>query len=428
MLLKLRTSFSMYSVLPREIWILSGAILINRMGSFVFPFLTLYLTERKHISVEHTGLLLSLLPLALIPAILCGGWLADRWPRREVLAGSQALSGLFYMLAAVSPLGAQVPALTVIALFFSCIGQVAQNALLNDLAPPQIRSAAFSLNYLGCNLGFAIGPLIGGLLFTSSLTLFFLLDGVTTWVAAALVLRYIPKVNKSVREPGEIAPHAGEKIEHGSVLKALAQRPYFVAFLGLSFIVNAAYYQQSFSLPIALSRNFGADGAVFYGLLMSANAVTVALGSSLLTIWTSKWSSLHVMATAAFLYMIGFGMIGWIDTFPGALLGWLVLSTVIWSVGEILNSVSSHVYSASHTPANHRGRFGSVRMITLQLASSGSIIFAGWMLTYGGMKTLMSVIAVFSFLAGCGCLFMRRMEEGGRRSADVSAMSEWKAH
>ena len=37
-----------------------------------------------------------------------------------------------------------------------------------------------------------------------------------------------------------------------------------------------------------------------------------------------------------------------------------VISTIVWTIGEILSAINSGVYIANHTPMSHRGRFNAV--------------------------------------------------------------------
>src|SRR4051812_22372125 len=50
----------MFRGLPRAFWILCGGALINRLGSFVVPFLAIYLTTVRGIAVERAGFTLAL--------------------------------------------------------------------------------------------------------------------------------------------------------------------------------------------------------------------------------------------------------------------------------------------------------------------------------------------------------------------------------
>lgn len=401
-----RRLFGPYFELSPGIWALFAAILVNRMGNFVAPFLTLYLTQKAGYSPEQTGFFLMLLPLAVIPALLGGGWLADHWGRRPVLVLAQGLAGLTYIVASADPVGPLVPVWMVLATFLSSIGGVAHNAMLNDLTVPENRKTAFSLNYLGINLGFSLGPMLAGFLFNANLSLFFFIDGLSTWASAALVW-FLARGPVAI-SPSALAP--GERHAEGGLWKALGQRPYFLVFLAVGLLSQAVYGQHTFSLPLQLDHDFGAQGAWVFGLLMAINALTVVLGSTVLTRLTGRFASLPVVASASLLYALGFGMIAFLGVLPGPLLLWFIVSTVIWSVGEILASVAGHVYQASHTPANHRGRFNSVRSVAWNLSTSLSTALAGLYIGGLGVTAIWPAIAVVSIASAGALMLVHRRE------------------
>lgn len=392
----LKRLFGPYFELPRGIWALFTAILVNRAGTFVYPFLTLYLTQKAGYTPAETGFFIMLLPLAVIPALLLGGWLADHWGRRRVLVVGQGLSGSVYLVAATMPSGAAVPFLMIAATFFSNLAQVGHNAMLNDLTNAQNRKTAFSLNYLGINLGFSVGPLVAGYLFSADLGLFFLVDGLTTLVSAAVVLLFT-RETLGTQATGPL--HPGEAVNHHGVFRALAQRPAFLAFLGISVLVSAVYSQHTFSLPLQLTHDFGAEGARIFGSLMAINGLTVVLASTVLTRVTGRWPSLGVVAFSAVLYGLGFGALGLVADLPGPAYGWLVATTVVWTLGEILGSVGGHVFQTAHTPQNHRGRFSSVRMVVQNGAQAVTSALTGVYIGALGVTAVWPATAAVSGVA-----------------------------
>jgi MFS family permease len=80
--------------LPRPFWWLWIGTLVNRLGTFVEPFLVLYLTAERGLSVGAAGAVLGVYGAGTIVAQPLGGSLADRVGRRTVLSGSLILSAL----------------------------------------------------------------------------------------------------------------------------------------------------------------------------------------------------------------------------------------------------------------------------------------------------------------------------------------------
>ncbi len=89
--------FDVYRGLPSSLYMLFFATIINSMGMFVFPFLTLYLTGRLGMSQEKAGFFIMMLYLVYGPASLIGGKLADSFGRKKLMVIAQVLSGLCYI-------------------------------------------------------------------------------------------------------------------------------------------------------------------------------------------------------------------------------------------------------------------------------------------------------------------------------------------
>src|SRR5512140_2079886 len=123
--------------LPRIYWVLWGGTLMNRLGTFVMPLLTFYLTLERHLTLEQAGLVVSAYGFGSLVGVSLGGELADRLGRRQTLVFS-LIAGAGAMLA----LG-QMRALWSIALVAFILGAVgdiyrpASQALIADVVAPE---------------------------------------------------------------------------------------------------------------------------------------------------------------------------------------------------------------------------------------------------------------------------------------------------
>jgi len=148
--------------LPPAYWFLWLGILINRLGSFVIPFLTLYLTSQRGVSVSQAALTVSLFGAGSFAAQLVGGELADRFGRRPVL-----LISLFIAPVAMIALGfaRSLPLIaffTLILGFFTDLYRPAMGAAVADLVPASARIRAFGYQNWAVNLGFSLAPILAG--------------------------------------------------------------------------------------------------------------------------------------------------------------------------------------------------------------------------------------------------------------------------
>ena len=95
--MKLTRILSSYSGLPRGIYILFFVRIINSMGSFVFPLLTLFLTDKLGLGAREAGMFVSLSALSYIPGGLIGGKLSDIIGRKKVMIIFQGLAALLFL-------------------------------------------------------------------------------------------------------------------------------------------------------------------------------------------------------------------------------------------------------------------------------------------------------------------------------------------
>ncbi|MBM3704892.1 MAG: MFS transporter, partial [Actinobacteria bacterium] len=154
-----------YIRLPRNVYFILIADIINSAGSFVYPFLAMFLTVKLGHSEYFAGIILTVVIAAEGVGRLIGGKLADWVGRKIVIIILSLIGAAIYVAIAFLKNPAAVPYLIIIAGFIKSGALPALNALIIDVTDKKNRNDAFSLVYLGHNIGFAIGPLAAGFLF-----------------------------------------------------------------------------------------------------------------------------------------------------------------------------------------------------------------------------------------------------------------------
>ena len=226
--------------LPRSYWLLWTGALINRLGGFVAPFLALYLTGDRGLSVARAGLVVSLFGAGTFFSGPVGGQLADKLGRRHTLVLALVLGAL-----AMLHLGAarSVAHIAVAAFLLGLLGELyrpAVSATIADLVPAQDRVRAFGLLYWAINLGFAFAGVVGGLISSKGFTVLFLADALTTLAFAAIIYLKIPETQPR--------PAPGHRPQHWTT--PFRDGP-FVAFAGLTFAVALIFQQHIVALNLA---------------------------------------------------------------------------------------------------------------------------------------------------------------------------------
>jgi MFS family permease len=388
--------------LPKAMWVLFVIQVLLRGGDFVFPFLTLFLTRKLGLSSAQAGLWVMANVVSGLLGTMVAGKVSDHLGRRNVLGACMAGSALLTALCGFLPPSLLIAQVLVVAGFFQGSMKPIIAAAIMDLCPSEQRKEAFSLSYLGVNLGVAIGPMAAGFLFEHHMTWMFFGNGVTFTLALILLLRSIPVLGQGA--PGDLP--ASERAVEGSALRAFLARPLLVAFCVIALFVSFSYAQTNFGLTLYASEVFGARGANVFGFLMSLNAVVVLASTAFMTRLTQRLSSPAAMALGTALYTLGFALLVFRLSF-----GLLAFSTIVWTLGEVLLAINFGAYLASHTPANLRGRFQSFRET---LSSAGRIfspVACGLVITHWGIHASWALTALVTLGCTGGFVWLHRWEE-----------------
>ena len=382
-----------YKGLPKEMYVICFATLINRLGDFVVPFLALYLTQKIGMTAAATGVIVTLSSVVGIPASILGGKISDMFGRKKIYTYAQSIAAVTLIPCAFTKSVSITIMCLLISTFFNGFVRPAFQSMIQDILSKEERQAGFSLNYLAINAGVAIGPIIAGFLFNNLLPLLFLGDTLTSLIAVFLVWKNIKEtypVNSKLKVESK-----AEIAEKGNTFQMLWKRPALSLFLVLYMVYNFIYAQHKFSLPITLNAQFNNESAKLLGYIMSINAVTVLVLTIFIGFITKRNHQLTNMAFTGILYAIGFGMIGYIDNF-----NFFIISTIIWTLGEILSSISSGVYVANNSPSNYRARLNAIMNLGRFLGTALSTFFSGAYIQVYGYKTLWFLIFFISIISG----------------------------
>jgi MFS family permease len=362
--------------LPRQFWFLWTGTLINRLGSFVVIFLAIYLTGDRHFSASQAGLVIGLYGVGGALGTTTGGVLADRWGRRPTMLIAQFTAAALMLTLGFAHAYWHIAVVTALLGFFSEAVRPAFSAMMVDVVPDQDRVRAFSLNYWAVNLGFALSAVGAGLAAKADYLLLFVIDAGSTLVTAVISLIFLAET-RPVR-PMAVDGHTKEP--GGGLGTALRDRV-FVAYLLVSLGGIVVMMQHMSTLPIAMT----ADGlsAATYGWVIAVNGVLIVLGQLFVPRLIEGYDSARVLAVAALIVGVGFGL----TAFAHA--AWFfALSVIVWTLGEMLQSPSNAATIAALSPATLRGRYQGLNSLMWSCGTALAPIAGGAVQDHVGNKAL----------------------------------------
>ena len=332
--------------LPPAAWVLFAGTFINRFGTFVMPFLVIYMTRLGY-SVAQAGIAVSAYGAGHIMASMLGGHLADTIGRRNTIVLSMfASAGAMMALSQARTYGALL-VLTILAGAAAELYRPASSALIGDLVSPEQRVAAFAMYRFAVNLGFAAGPATAGFVAAHSFFYLFAIDAITSVGYGLVALFALPH--------GLRGQNTGESAGEGFRVALRDRR--FVLFLMATLAVTWTEFQVHSTLPIYMQTQGFA--ITTYGLLMSINGLMIVFLELALTSWTQRFPPQWMIAVGYGLSALGLAATGLAHTIPA-----LAATVVVWTLGEMIFAPVTGAYVIGLAPERYRGRYMGLWVMT----------------------------------------------------------------
>ena len=392
-----------YGGLKREIYILFIGKLVTAMGSFVWPMLTFFLTTKLGLSDGISTLLIATASVLSFPAALLGGKLADRFSRKNIIIVFDCLTVSLYLLAAILPLTIGTAVLLFLAGLFQTIESPAYDALNADYSTSSQREKAYSLSYLGFNLGYIVGASVAGILFAKYLRLAFCLNGLAVFTSTILIFFFVHSKN-AISEDKETLQQSYSEYELPvddkiPVLTILRQRPVLIGMLLVGCFASMPSNLVGILLPLQLKEGLGAAGATLYGYLNSLNGFVVILFTPILTVLLKKLTEIPKTIMGMLLFVGGIAMFS-----VGTAAAVLFAGMFVFTLGEVVTVLGSNPYTSRRIPASHRGRVGGISSVVHSVFSSLTQYLISFMLI--ATKSNYSLLWLIFIICGLVACFM----------------------
>ncbi|TYK48047.1 MDR family MFS transporter [Actinomadura decatromicini] len=341
---------------PRTFWTLWAGTLLNRLGTMVEPFLGLYLTTVRGLSLAQAGLVMAVLGAGSLGGTLLGGVLADRIGRRATLTCATVGTGAaMLILGYAQGIAAIVAAALLLGVLLDMYRPAAQ-AMVADIISPADRPRAFGLLFWAINLGWAVAMVLGGTLAQQGFLWLFWIDALTCASFGLLVWRAIPETR--VRD-GRAA--AGMFAGFGRVLRDRVMVGYVLTSLVYTFVLM----QGLTTMPLAMRED--GLGPQDYGIAFAANGVLIIIVQPLVNAWLARRDHSLVLACGFVGVGIGYGLTSLASSTAG-----YTATVLVWTLGEITAASVLQAVVADLAPADLRGRYSGL----YGMAWSGGFLLA----------------------------------------------------
>lgn len=379
--------------LPRAAWLLYLGTFINRFGSFVMPFLTIYAGDHFRAlgfsDADATAAVAKTLisyGLGHLIAALAGGYLTDKIGRRKTIALSMFSSATSMLLLSQAESLAAIMALTALTGLTTELYRPASTALLADVVTPEQRITAFAALRWALNAGFAFGPATAGFLAGYSFKWLFIGDAITSAMFGLVAWFLLPH---GVRASGESA-------QWSAAWRVMRDDRRFHKLLLAQFAMALVFLQMSSTFSLHVTS--AGISKTTYGLLMSLNGVMIILLELPLTMRTRRLPQRATIAVGYLLIGFGFMLNAWALQLPA-----LVLVIIVFTIGEMIAMPIASAFIVDGVPPEMRGRYMGMYGLVWALAltvgpGTGVRLHAGSPLLLWGACGVLGVIAALTVL------------------------------
>jgi predicted MFS family arabinose efflux permease len=337
-----------FSGLSKETWLLSVIMLVNRSGTMVVPFLTLYLTsDEMGYSISQAGIVFGLFGFGAFTGAYFGGKLTDKIGFYPVQLVTLLMGGLLFFVLGQMKTYPLICLFTYLLSFFNEAFRPANSTAIAFYSKEENRTRSYSLNRLAINIGWALGSSLGGVIAHINYELLFWVDGFTNIAAAIIMWLFLKPVNYKA------AQHKKEQ-SHLS-LDAYKDKTY-LAFILLTVLFASCFFQLFTNLPVFFRKELHFSEPVI-GFLNAINGIIIAIiEMALIYRLDGKRNNLFYITIGVFIVGASLAMLN----IPGIgiLLAFVVI--ILVTVGEMLAMPFMNSFWISRSQHSNRGQYAAL--------------------------------------------------------------------
>ena len=349
---------------------LSIVMLINRSGSMVLPFLGVYMTDHLKFSLENTGIVLSFYGIGSVLGSWLGGFLTDKFGEYYIQSWSLFLSAPIFI---IMPFFSSVEMMALLIFLQSAISDTfrpANSVAITKYARPENLTKAFSLNRMAINLGFSIGPALGGILSGISYNFLFIVNGIGAVTAGIIYVIFFRRRNKIFREKKKLEPTK-------TIEKKVTKSPYkdypFLLYSFLCAVFAVCFFQFFNTIPLFYKDVAKLDQSTIGFILGYSGFIIVLLEMPLVSLAERVLKIPQILSIGIIMSGVSYLLLLFGSNIP-----LLLLSMSILSIAEIWVLPFMSTVTALRAERGNKGAYMGLNGI----AFSFSFIFTPFLGTY----------------------------------------------
>lgn len=374
-----KTYRNAYSGLSRSTWLLSLVMLINRSGTMVIPFMTIYLTSTGY-SIGQAGIVFGLFGAGAFSGAYFGGRLTDKIGFYPVQLITLTGGGILFMVLGQMHSYSLICIFTFLVSFVNEAFRPANSTAIAFYSKEENRTRSYALNRLAINIGWAVGSGTGGLIADVSYELLFWIDGITNLFAALLMWWFLKPVDyKPSKRPGDGTVHV--------VQSAYTDKTY-LWFVTITMLFASCFFQIFTNVPVYFKNDLHFSKP-YIGMLMSINGVIIALVEMVLVykLEGKRRSTVYIIFGVA-LTGLAFLMLN----LPGMGASLAFAMILLITFGEIFSMPFMNTYWISRTQPSNRGQYAGLYTMAWSAAQCLGPLLGAQVAEHAGFNVLWWIV------------------------------------
>ena len=383
----------MFKKYPSQFWLMLLGLIISTTGTtMVWPFLTIYASEKLSMPMAAVTSLMSINSLSGLSASILAGSLVDRFGRKSVMAVGLFGAAVAYFGYIQASSYWHFALLMLASGLFNPLYRLGSDAILADMLSPADRVQGYSIFRMARNIGVAIGPIIGGIVLSSNYSIGFTGAAFALSLYGLITLFFLRET--LVRNPNAKPETIRDQIR--VYRQAFTNKP-FAHMIGAFTLMEICAALMWVLLAVYLKQNFGLAEST-YSWIPTTNALMVVFLQVFITRAMKPHRDTQVMPVGAVFYMLAMLIVGVSSNFWGF---WMAM--VVMTLGELITAPTATTFVANLAPPAQRGRYLGVFGLTWHVAMAIGPFAAGVLTDAFGMRSpwfagaLVGALSVYAF-------------------------------